>query len=136
MALSVDFSCGAGKLFCALATCGYFVYIFYLGPNVNHSVDATPFTVYQIEGQNILLVPAGTVSKFVAWQSRAQNSNTTTDISPGTGTKFQYEVFSLRILSMTSDLNGTQFRYITSESIFGKVIFISNWTTTIIGRMC
>ena len=50
-------------------------------------------------------------------------------------TGFQYDKLNLRILSMTRDLDGTQFRYDTVDAQLDTV-FTSNWTTTIIGCMC
>ena len=59
-------------------------------------------------------------------------ANTTTSIGlnePG----FQYDMSNLRIEKMTTDLDGTQFRYDTSLDLQLDPVFTSNWTMTIIG---
>ena len=122
------------KMNCCFTHCLVATHL-YIGPNVVHNVATTPSTVYQLEGREILLVPGGPVSNFVFWRRRARNSNTTTIIAPKEAA-FRYDISNLTILSMTSDLDGTQFSYDTSLEARSAPVFTSNWTTTIIGCMC
>ena len=111
--------------------------MYVLGPNVSHNVTGTSSTVYEV---GILLVPGGPLNRvFVAWQRRARNSNATTGapVFPAQNDPIRQEAANLRIVSMTSDLDGTQFRYFTSAMATGQPTdFTSGWTTTLIGRMC
>ena len=71
------------------------------------------------------------MSNFFIWRRRTRNSNST-DI-PYIEPAFRYEFPNLRILSMTGDLDGTQFSYYTFVEPRSEPVFTSNWTTTIIG---